>query len=125
MQVPPLTLQQMEDRAAAFNTRYGIKASWPDKQIDRALKDHGLPSLDSMPDHGVGAMGVMPGRYGPYGGEDDKTARRRWQRTNAMHRLGHIIAEHPAEAIASCASCAEMAREHVPPSEQARVEGGK
>jgi hypothetical protein len=74
MQVPPLTVQQLADRAAAFNARYGIKASWSDKKLDRALRDHGLPSLDSMPDHGVGAMAEQRDRVPAY--LDDAEARR-------------------------------------------------
>lgn len=97
MQVPPLTPQQMEDRAVAFNQRYGIKASWSDKKIDRALRDHGLPPLDSMPDHGVGRNAGV----GPTLGISPAENSRRWRRENAMHRLGHIALEHPAEAIAS------------------------
>lgn len=104
MSVPPLTIAEMEARTQAFNDRYGIKAAWSDKRINRALRDHGLPSLDQMPGRGVGSK--TGAAQSPYiSAEEDS---RRWRRENAMHMLAHIIAAHDAEAIAACRSCVEI-----------------
>lgn len=101
VRVPALTHREIESLSQAFNYRYGVTTSWSDRKINRALADYKLPDLSLTPDYGVGSQGDVPRT-------DDAEERHRIRRRNAMHRLGHIIAKHPAEAIESCLSCVEM-----------------
>lgn len=123
MTVPPLSQQRMEQLAEAFNRSYGVKASWSDKQIGRALRDHDLPKLIEMPGYGVG-MNAEEHEHGPYGGDMDDIERHRWRRTNAMHMLGHVVAQHPAEAIESCKSCTAI-NEHIARGKMATEDDGR
>jgi hypothetical protein len=75
-----------EQLAAEFNARYGVTTAWTDEQLERALADHGMPALATLP----------PGPRGIMAGDDvddptDEESRRRWRRSNAAHLLGHVI----------------------------------
>lgn len=81
-----------ERKAAELNARYGIKASWSDKKLDRALQDHGLPPLMSLPDTPQGMMRAQA---------TDTAPSRAWRRMNAAHLLGHAIL-HDGERCGAC-----------------------
>jgi hypothetical protein len=109
MSVPPLSRRDMERMASRFNARYGVTTSWSDEQIERALSDHGLPRLAAMPDYDDSTAARAARKQnavsivrGPYGSPDSPVERHRWQRVNAMHLLGHVIANHPEPRCRAC-----------------------
>jgi hypothetical protein len=109
MSVPPLRLHEMERRAARFNARYGVTTAWSDEQIERALSDHNLPSLATMPDYDDSTAARERRRHdpvalirGPYGSSDSPAERHRWRRANAMHMIAHVICEHPELRCNAC-----------------------
>lgn len=112
MNVPRLTPREIERRAAAFNRTYGVTTFWPDEKIERALADHGLPSLSEMPDRDTSSAARKSTSYGvgwslrgPIENIASPVERYRWKRTNAMHLLGHAIAEHSEEVKKACGAC--------------------
>jgi hypothetical protein len=109
MSVPRLSLREIERRTLAFNERYGVTTAWTDEQIERALRDHGLPDLARMPDYDDSTEARARRKNdissiirGPYGSPDSPVERHRWQRVNAMHMLAHIIANHPEPRCNAC-----------------------
>lgn len=86
-----------EQQAKAFNARYGVRDTWSDEQLERALADHGLPALASLPGEPRGMMAREHPVRGPLGA----MAQHRWRRTNASHLLGHVIA-HGGERCDGC-----------------------
>lgn len=89
----------MEDAARAFALRYGVTDAWSDARLEVALFDHGLPALDGLPDR---PQGMMAERAAPLDHAATPEARRAWQRVNAAHLLGHVIAGHPGGRCDGC-----------------------
>lgn len=90
-----VTPMEMERMAAEFNARYGADFGWTDEQLDRALADHQMPPLASIPDE---PRGMMRGtRFDPL----DLNQRHQWRRGNAAHLLGHVIL-HGGERCSGC-----------------------
>ena len=98
-----------EEKAAEFARFYGAERGWTNQQLEKALADHGLPDLLSMPDYDDSTAARERRKNdpeaivrGPYGSADSPIERYRWRRLNATHILGHVILEHPPEQIATC-----------------------
>lgn len=87
-----------ERLAAQFCARYGVTTAWSDEQINRALADHNLPALSMMPAEPRGMMAEQYPQVGPL----DAVEAHRWQRTNAMHLLAHVMLGHPEPRCDGC-----------------------
>lgn len=88
-----------EQRATAWRKRYGIGPvdAISDEKIATMLADHGYPELETLPDG-------PRGNIFPVQDFSAQTARGRylWQRTNAMHLIGHVMMEHPDKRCDGC-----------------------
>lgn len=117
----------MERRARKFSRGYGAGLGWSDDQINRALADHGYPDLRMMPPHDTSTAARQ--RLATYHPETSPTRsgetaieRHRWQRTNAMHLLGHIIAEHADPRCAACSDWFPLTEAEIARGKQAEGE---
>jgi hypothetical protein len=79
-------VERVDRIAARFSARYGVRHSWSDEQIERALADHGLPWLALLPGEPRGMMTKMAPQFGPL---DDLEAHS-WLNSRLVVILGPI-----------------------------------